>query len=47
VVEEGPSHLVCSAPRSATTRRLLEAAPAFGPVDTPHAESALPLQRRT
>ena len=47
VVEEGPSHLVCSAPRSLTTRRLLDAAPAFGAVDTPLAEPALPLQRRT
>ena len=47
VVEEGPSHLVCSAPRSATTRRLLEAAPAFGPVDTPLVDSAVPLKRRT
>jgi peptide/nickel transport system ATP-binding protein len=31
VVEEGPSHIVSSAPVSLTTRRLIDAAPAFAP----------------
>lgn len=33
VVEEGPSHVVSSAPASATTRRMVEAAPAFSTVE--------------
>ena len=36
VVEEGPSHSVCSAPTSLTTRRLLEAAPTRRPPLSSH-----------
>ena len=35
VVEEGPSHVVSSSPRSATARRLIASAPSFAPLDAP------------
>ncbi|MDP8937661.1 MAG: ABC transporter ATP-binding protein [Actinomycetota bacterium] len=35
VVEEGPSHIVGSTPRSSTARRLVEAAPTLAPIDVP------------
>jgi peptide/nickel transport system ATP-binding protein len=35
VVEEGPSHVVGSTPRSETARRLVAAAPDLSPVDVP------------
>ena len=41
VVEEGPSHVVGSTPRSETARRLVAAAPDLAPVDVlaqPHAD---------
>ena len=41
VVEEGPSHVISTTPTSPTTRRLLQAAPTFGP--TPLAAQPEPL----